>query len=183
MPEPDDELTCPLGTAGCDRPHDRFPLDRCHDVARGAELVLWADRYGEPEEWVKRAQAAHARAERLYVERDEARAALAALVSDHDGTQAVWVCDRCGQPIGKDGRCNSGAHVGPGESANGMAVATTDLVAERDRLLVVNRRHRDALVQIAAEQPPARNTAAWRAFRIAREALAARESTTPTTEV
>ena len=31
----------------------------------GDELVRWAERYGHPEGWVKRAQAAHMRSERL----------------------------------------------------------------------------------------------------------------------
>jgi hypothetical protein len=30
----------------------------------GVELIQWAEMYGHPEEWVKRAQAAHMRAER-----------------------------------------------------------------------------------------------------------------------
>lgn len=54
------------------------------------------------------------------------------LISDHDGIPTFWVCERCGQPLGKDGRCNSAIHVGPddGNAFNGMAIATTDLVAE-----------------------------------------------------
>lgn len=65
----------------------------------------------------------------------ELEGALAALVSDHDGVPAVWVCEQCGQPLGKDGRCNSSLHVPPEAEAeaNGMAVATTDLVAELRR--------------------------------------------------
>jgi hypothetical protein len=35
------------------------------DHERAAELLRWEERYGDPEDWAKRAQAAHARAERL----------------------------------------------------------------------------------------------------------------------
>lgn len=66
-------------------------------------------------------------------------AALGALVSDHDGLQAAWVCDRCGQALGQNGLCNSGLHVGPDDADDGPnsghAVATTDLVAERNAAL------------------------------------------------
>lgn len=71
--------------------------------------------------------------EEIIDQHDVLRKTLDALVSDHDGQPAVWVCDTCGQPIGKDGRCSSGAHVGPDDvdfgPNSGHAVATTDLVA------------------------------------------------------
>ncbi len=72
--------------------------------------------------------------------------ALAAVPAepDHEGIPAVWVCDRCGQPMGRGDRCNSGLHVGPGEEANGMAVASTALVAERDALRAEVKRLRGA---------------------------------------
>ncbi len=35
------------------------------DHVRAAELLDWEEHYGDPEDWAKRAQAAHARAERL----------------------------------------------------------------------------------------------------------------------
>lgn len=59
-------------------------------------------------------------------------------------THGVWVCDRCGQLLDKDGRgCYSGTHVGPGdgEEARGRAIHTTDLAAKlqeaRDTLRMV----------------------------------------------
>jgi hypothetical protein len=45
-----------------------------------AELVAWAENYGHPEQWAKRAMAAHNRAENLVEERDRYRAALEAIV-------------------------------------------------------------------------------------------------------
>ncbi len=75
-----------------------------------------------------------------------AREALAAVPAEpeRNGVSAAWVCDRCGQPIGREDRCNSGLHVGPGEGANGVAVASTDLVAERDALRAEVKRLRPA---------------------------------------
>lgn len=81
----------------------------------------------------------------VFVDRQQA-AALAGLlagaagvhfatISDHDGTPVSWVCDECGQPLAEGGRCSSGLHVGPhGSGFRGMAVASTDLVAERNQL-------------------------------------------------
>lgn len=67
------------------------------------------------------------------------------LISLHDGIPAVWVCDLCGQPIGKGGRCNSAIHVGTedGNAFNGHAIATTDLAAEYSAALA---RERDLIV-------------------------------------
>jgi hypothetical protein len=53
------------------------------------------------------------------------------LVTEHQGIGTAWVCDKCGQPIGKNGVCNSGLHVGPGEEANGQPVSTVELVRRR----------------------------------------------------
>lgn len=43
----------------------RMPLDHGDDLDRD-DLLRWAEMYGHPEEWAKRAQAAHGRAERLW---------------------------------------------------------------------------------------------------------------------
>ncbi len=74
----------------------------------------------------------------------EARRPTEPKCNDHDGIAAAWVCDRCGQPMGREDRCNSGLHVGPGEEANGVAVASTELVAERDALRAEVKRLRGA---------------------------------------
>lgn len=72
------------------------------------------------------------------------------LVTLHDGVSTAWVCDQCGQPIGRDGVCNSGIHVGPGEEANGRPVASTDVVASGHERA---RRINDALAALNADGP------------------------------
>jgi hypothetical protein len=65
----------------------------------------------------------------------QAREALDRLVTLHDGLSVAWVCEHCGQPIGKDGSCRSGLHVGPddGEANHGRPVASTDVADELRR--------------------------------------------------
>lgn len=86
-----------------------------------AELVQWADTYGHPEEWAKRAQAAHMRAEQLeeklaatqqdaHRECDHYRKALedirdkAAVLAEHaypeDVMSARWVQDAANKALG-----------------------------------------------------------------------------------
>jgi hypothetical protein len=56
-------------------------------------------------------------------------------IEEHDGLPGYWVCERCGQPLGADERCNSGLHTRPGEDADGMAIHTTDLAARPKRIV------------------------------------------------
>ncbi len=69
-------------------------------------------------------------------------------ISDHDGVLTVWVCEKCGQLLGKSWRCNSGIHVGPDDAdfgpASGHAVATTDLVT----MLNQAKQHRDHWIRL-----------------------------------
>lgn len=71
------------------------------------------------------------------------------VISLHDGIPAVWVCELCGQPIGKGSRCNSAIHVGPqdGNAFNGHAIATTDLAAEHVDALATIARYDAALLR------------------------------------
>ena len=72
LPLPDSIWNFEDGSKGCTgdldceadvHMHDCFASPASWD---GEELVRWAERYGHPEGWVKRAQAAHNRAENLY---------------------------------------------------------------------------------------------------------------------
>ncbi len=74
------------GSGGFDPPRAECPVCCGRGVTErdpfaapfdGDELVRWAELYGHPEEWAKKAQAAHMRAERAEIERDALRALCA----------------------------------------------------------------------------------------------------------
>lgn len=52
------------------------PLEFIDPDLTVGELIRWAERYGDPEVWVKRAQAAHVRAEAAGITAARLRAAL-----------------------------------------------------------------------------------------------------------
>jgi hypothetical protein len=70
----DEGLLCPPPpTADEERDVARHVADDDHGPFDPEDLVSWAETYGHPEGWAKRAQAAHARAERLQEELRAAR--------------------------------------------------------------------------------------------------------------
>lgn len=58
----EDDLATPVRDHHVDRALEAAGLDL--DIDRARELLRWADMYGEPEEWCKKAQALHAKCEK-----------------------------------------------------------------------------------------------------------------------